>query len=125
MGDVDLMQLMAQLVSWLEYMGVRLVRGEIEERELDMQVSAKESSLISGAWTGAASDRVRIARAEAEADKDLIELRERHLVAQTYRKLMQTLYETTERKISIVSRELTRRTSIEPFKVRTNRWGKA
>lgn len=123
--DKDLMKLMSKLVAWLEYMGVRLVRGEIEERELDLQVNSKASTLISSAWTGASSDRVSIAKAEAQMDSSLLALKEKHLVAQTYRKLMQTLYDTTERKISIVSRELTRRTSIEPYKNRTNKFGGA
>ncbi len=123
--DRDLMELMSKLTTWLEYMGVRLVKGEIDERELELAINAHNSQLLVNAWGGTSKDRVRIVRAEADLDAGLLKLKEDHLKAQAYRKVLQTLYDATDRKIAIVSRELTRRLGHIPYEARVKRWGNA
>jgi hypothetical protein len=125
LDDKSLMKLMVELVAWMEYVGVRLARGEIEERELDLQIVKRQSTLIVESWGGTSKDRVRVVRAEAETDGELEKLRMKHLTAQAYRKIVENLYTTCERRVNLVSRELTRRTSTEPFRNRVHKHGGA
>lgn len=125
LDDRALVRCMSEQTAWLEYTGVRLARAEIEERELDLEVVRHQSGLIVASWGGTSKDRVRVARAEADADQELVDLREKHLTAQAYRKILQNLYEACERRVSLFSRELTRRTSMEPYQKRTRKYGGA
>lgn len=119
----SLMDLMVELTRWLEYVGVRLSRAEIEEKELALDMEGVEAKVLIASWNGGRDDRVAVSKAEVSVDERVVALREKHLYAHSYRKVMERLYDTTERKISTVSRELTRQMSMEPAQRRTHRHG--
>jgi hypothetical protein len=123
LDDKLLMDLMTELTRWLEYQGSRLSRAEVLERELDFLISQRAAILLSSTWGGGREDRVAIHKAEAENDEQIKELRGNRMQAHAYRKLVDSLYDATERKIATVSRELTRRTNMEPAQRRVHRGG--
>ncbi len=123
--DKVLMDLMVELTRWNEYAATRLSQAEIEERELEYRISQETAVALIKNWTGGREERVAIAKAQAMVDPQIAEWGEKHMQLHAHRKLLQSLYESLERKIATVSRELTRRTSMEPYQMRTHRWGGA
>lgn len=123
LSDIELMEAMREQTAWLEYAGYRLVRGEIEERELELEINQRIAVRLSGERGG--TERVSIAKAQAEADPEIQDLRQQHMQAQAYRKLVSNLRDATERRITLVSRELTRRTSMEPMNRRAHKFSGA
>ena len=122
--DRDLMMLMREHLAWVEYSGYRLARGEIEERELDMHISQRLAFILVSQW-GGSSDRVAIVKAEGEGDREVKAMRDKHIKAMAYRKIIQNLYEAADRRVNLISRELTRRTSMEPMQRRAHKFGGA
>lgn len=123
LSDIELMEAMREQTAWLEYAGYRLARGEIEERELELEINQLLAIRLSGERGG--NERVSIAKAQAESDPEIQELRQRHMQAQAYRKLVGNLRDASERRITLVSRELTRRTSMEPASRRAHKFSGA
>jgi hypothetical protein len=125
LDDRALMSLMVRLTRWLEYQGVRLARAKVVEQELDYQISQRSAIIMLQNWGGTREDRVAIAKAQVETDKQIERLRQDHGQSYAYRKLLENLYDATERKTSTVSRELTRRGHFAPHERRSDRWGGA
>jgi hypothetical protein len=119
------MSLMVRLTRWLEYQGVRLARAKVVEQELDYQISQRSAIIMLQNWGGTREDRVAIAKAQVETDKQIERLRQDHGQSYAYRKLLENLYDATERKTNTVSRELTRRGHFAPHERRSDRWGGA
>ena len=109
--DDDLMDLFVQFTAWTDHLSSQLAIAAIDERESDRSVSVAESQAMLSNWKGGSGDRITVVKAQIATDPTVIgfikELDEKH----AYRKLLETLYQNVERDSSVVSRELTRRTS--------------
>lgn len=104
---VDLMELFAEVNSWLDYVEVQLAAAQIDEKFEEQQLEE-----IQALEQIAVRDEKNVATMKARAfeSDDFLSQRERVLKAYGYRKIMETLYNRLERARFIISREITRRT---------------
>lgn len=119
------MKLMNELLAWHDYASFLAVRCEVEENDAEARMKLAESRALVLNWGSGKEDRVAVARAQRDYDPDVLEMHDALLKAYARRKLFCNQLDALERKVNLVSRELTRRTSIDPGKRRGNRWGGA
>lgn len=124
-GDETLMEYFSKYVRWLEYVGMQSVRSGVIAKEIEHQLAVAQQRALQAAWSGAREDRITIAKAARDLDPTVVKLTDKFGMADAYARAMTMLYDGVERRVSLVSRELTRRTSIEPHERRSHRWGGA
>lgn len=111
LSDTALMDLMTDLTGWSEYLLAQVACAQVDERAAEKAVEKGQASAMLSGWTGKATERVAIAKAKWLDSDESIALTEDHDGLYAYRKLVETLHANTDKKIALVSRELTRRTS--------------
>lgn len=113
------MELFVQLTQWTEYMSAQLAAAEVDEKAINSRLEilrAKSAVANSGAKT------VTAAKAKVYEDEAFIAASEEALTVYAYRKMVEALYGNTDRKASLISRELTRRVGREPRESRRDRY---
>lgn len=107
--DEGLMMLYTLLVAWSDFYATQVVCARIDERAAQAKVDKAEQELM--ADSGDKGDRVTFARARVAADPMIVALKQELEVIKAYKDWIQINAENVERDSSLVSRELTRRTS--------------
>lgn len=104
---VELMELFAEVNSWLDYTEVQLAAAQIDEKFEEQQLEE-----IQALDQIAYKDEKNVATMKARAfeSDDFLAQREKTLKAYGYRKIVETIYNRLERARFIISREITRRT---------------
>lgn len=117
------MGLFVALTRWTDHLSVAVAEAEIEERAAEAVLSKAQALVLIGNWQGGRDERVTMAKAQRDIDPE-VELRQELFdVAWRKRKMLQTLYTSTERDAAVVSRELTRRVGRrEDHERRVHRW---
>jgi hypothetical protein len=119
LGDADLMALFVQLTRWAEYVGTQVAAAEVDEKAAEESL-ARLRALASIRAEGEKS--VTAKKARAYEDADVLAAEEHKRTAYAYRRMVSALYEATDRKAQVISRELTRRVGREPREARRDRW---
>ncbi len=104
---VELMELFAEVNSWLDYTEVQLACAQIDEKYEEQQleeIQALDQINYKDEKT------VTTMKARAFESEDFLAQRERTIKAYGYRKIAETIYNRLERARFIISREITRRT---------------
>ena len=116
LSDQALSKLMVVMTQWTDYLDVEVVRADIRERVAEdiLEQAKAETFLKSG------SNTVK-ARAERTVDQVVRECQEAFEIARARRKLTEGIFRRAERASFQLSRELTRRTEIEPRQRRGRR----
>lgn len=123
LGDGPLMELFASLTAWAGYLSGQLAVAEIDERAAESVLEAAEATAMVRDWGGTGADRVAVAKAQRQADPEVILRKQTAAERYAYRKLVGVLFTNVERDAALVSRELTRRTgSQESRPRRESRW---
>lgn len=108
----QLAEMFTMLTGWADYTASRLAQAQIEERTaqraLDLKVNRLMVEKMSSAIKG---DKVTLIRAQIAIDDNVIELEEILEEKYAYRKMVEMMLNNQERDITLVSREITRRTS--------------
>lgn len=107
--DEDLMVLYSLLTAWSDFVSAQVSCAQVDERAAEKRLSHRENLLMIA--SGDKGDRVTYARAQVAAEPTIVALKEEIESLHAYRKLVETLFLNIERDASLVSRELTRRTS--------------
>lgn len=119
LDDEALMDLFVLLTSWSDFIGVQVACAQVDEKAAQRAVDLAEVS--SYARSSTSGGRVADNKARAASDPQVVEayqaLDEKH----AYRKLAESLQASVERDCSLVSREITRRTS-STVASRKERW---
>lgn len=110
----DLMQLMAQLAAWANYVGMELAEAEIAEKSADDTVDRLVGK-------NGYDFRKPDAKARAFEDESYLEAVDNRRASVEYRKRVASLYSGVERDLFVVSRDLSRRTGIAPQDGRAGR----
>lgn len=118
LDDGSLMELYTQCTAWAGFMNTRLGAAEVDEHEAEAALNYVLARLLVENWTSPKDDRITVAKAERETNPEVIDKRDKWMQAKAYRKMLQTLFENTERSAALLSRELTRRTA--PLERRRN-----
>lgn len=99
-------------------MGTQLAAAEVDEKSCVDDLEWKRSVAISRS----SAKNVTGAKADATGDPEVATAKEAKDEAYAYRKMVGAIYEATDRKAQVVSRELTRRVGREPREGRAGRW---
>lgn len=108
--DNDLMSLFAELTAWADYAFAQLAEAVLVERSALRKVDEAESRAVVGQAPGK-GDRITLMKAQASLDPAVLLAKDEASAAMAYRKMVETIAQSYERDIALVSRELTRRTS--------------
>lgn len=123
LDDVQLIDLLTALTAWHDYADTRLSYLVIENRRADIRTDEVEAEAMVQNWGGTSRDSVRITEAKRDITEEVQDCRQQQLNAYAMRKAMETRVNRFERDAFVVSRELTRRTNMEPVQRRERRWG--
>jgi hypothetical protein len=106
LSDGALMSLFARTTSWVEYTGARLAAAEVDEKS---SVDTLEAHKALSAVRNSNQKTVTAAKAMAYEDPEYVAAQEAKTAAYAYRKMLQAIYDSADRKNTLLSRELTRR----------------
>ena len=111
-GDEDLMALYSQLTAYTNFLSTQLACAFVDEREAEKKLEMAGFVAISEATaTKPAKSTVTALKAGVASDPEIVKLRNLQSMRYNYRKLIEVMANNAERDITLVSRELTRRTA--------------
>ena len=119
LDDSQLMMLFTSLTGWLAYTGARLASAEVDEKYADAVLDLIEKRIL---VENSGAKRVADAKAKFQEDAGYVSAREAATHAFAYRKMLSSVYNATDGKNKLISRELTRRVGREPREERASRW---
>lgn len=109
------MDLYGEFIAWVNFAKAELVQAEIAESTAENDLHLREAAALIGQWSAdAKGDRVTLAKARRDVDQNVMEGREEHLRAKSYRKLVEAMFDRCERCSQLLSRELSRRIGMAP-----------
>jgi hypothetical protein len=108
----ELGELFTKLTSWTDYIASQKVMAELEERAaLKKKDFAENSMLIKRMGAQVKGERITAVKAEISIHPEIVELENDYEEKYAYRKLVEMLLTNHERDLSLVSREITRRSN--------------
>jgi len=117
--DPELMTLFREFTEWVAYQGAQLAIADVEEQSAVEDVKRMETM---SAARNSGAKTVTAAKAVIWEDSAYIDARDAQFKAQAYKKMLSGIYEATEKKQVLLSRELTRRVGRDPRDGRNARW---
>jgi hypothetical protein len=119
LSDGALMSLFTRMSSWVEYTGGRLAAAEVDEKSC---ADTLERHKALSAVKNASEKTVTAAKARAFEDPEYVKAQEDKQTAFAYRRMLQTIYDSADRRATLLSRELTRRVGRSDRDSRASRW---
>lgn len=113
------MSLFREFTEWVAYQGAQLAIAEVEEQSAVEDVKRMETM---SAARNSGAKTVTAAKAAIWEDSGYIDARDAQFRAQAYKKMLGGIYEATEKKQVLLSRELTRRVGRDPRDNRNGKW---
>jgi hypothetical protein len=120
--DDSIMRLLVKFTRYQDHIAGKVYEAEIDEHSVETMLEVAKAHYITGNWTGASSDRVAIAKAEAVIDKDVRALDDELATCRANRKAYTILLDALARDASVVSREISRRIGNSNNEQRSNRY---
>jgi len=111
-GSEELGGLFTRLTSWTDYINSQLTLAQLEERSLLKKKEYLENTMmVKRMGAQVKGERVTAIKAEIAANQDIHDLDVEYEEKYAYRKLVEMLLQNYERDLSLVSREITRRSN--------------
>lgn len=110
LSSEQLAEMFTILTGWADYMASQLVQAQLAERNAQLKLDRATNRLMiekMGAATKA--DKVTLIKAQIASDPDVLDLEDTYEEKYAYRKLLEMMLNNQERDITLVSREITRR----------------
>jgi hypothetical protein len=108
----ELGNLFTRLTSWTDYIASQLTMAQLEERSaLKKKDYLENTLLIKRMGSQTKGERVTTVKAEIAVNEDVVALDNDYEEKYAYRKLVEMLLTNHERDLSLVSREITRRSN--------------
>ena len=112
LSSEQLAEMFTILTGWADYLASQLVQAQLEERNAERRLDFMRNKLtIEKMGTATKADKVTLLKAQIAVDDRIVELEDAFEVKYAYRKLLDMMLTNQERDITLVSREITRRTS--------------
>lgn len=112
LSSEQLAEMFTILTGWADYMSSQLVQAQLAERDALRKAEFAESKVLVRLTTGSPKGTtVSLIKAQIDVDPDIVELRDRYEEKYAYRKILEMMVNNQERDITLVSREITRRTN--------------
>lgn len=113
--DIDseaLGKLFTELTAWADYAASQLTMAQLDERSILKEKEFKENTmLVKRMGAQAKGERVTTVKAEIAIDPEIHELDIAYEEKYAYRKYVEMILTNQERNLSLVSREITRRSN--------------
>lgn len=112
LSSEQLAEVFTKLTAWADYIATEHTKAQVKERSLTKQIEFRENSLLVERMGSAArGERITLVRAEISLDPQVRDLAQNLEEVYAYRKMVEVLLNNHERNLSLVSREITRRTN--------------
>lgn len=112
LSSEQLAEMFTVLTGWADYMSSQLVQAQLAERDALRKAEFAESKALVRLTTGSPKGTtVSLIKAQIDVDPDIVELRDKYEEKYAYRKILEMMVNNQERDITLVSREITRRTN--------------
>lgn len=112
----ELGKLFTQLTAWTDYIASQVTLAQVEERAaLKKKEYLENIMLVKRMGAGTKGERVTTVKAEIAVNQDVMDLDNEYEEKYAYRKLVEMLLTNHERDLSLVSREITRRSNEARF----------
>ncbi len=121
-GDQDLMVLASQYMENYNMMRTQVACAQIAELEATNDYDLTEAKLLINTSTGKSTEKAGLLKAAVLASEQMQEKLKVKNYTYAYRKLMETTQDNLDRYYSLVSRELTRRTSGDRERMKSSRF---
>jgi len=110
LSSEQLAEMFTVLTGWADYMSSQLVQAQLAERDALRRAEFAESKATVRLTVGAPKGTtVTLIKAQIDTDPEIVDLRDKYEEKYAYRKIMEMLLTNQERDITLVSREITRR----------------
>lgn len=110
LSSEQLAEMFTILTGWADYMSSQLVQAQLAERDALRKAELAESRLLVTKTTGAPKGTtVSLIKAQIDIDPDILDLRDKYEEKYAYRKILEMMLNNQERDITLVSREISRR----------------
>jgi hypothetical protein len=112
LSSEQLAEMFTILTGWADYFASQLVQAQLKEREAQRALEIAESRmLITKMGSVEKGSRVTLVKAQISVDPEILQLGDVHEERYAYRKILEMMVDNQERDITLVSREITRRTN--------------
>jgi flagellin-specific chaperone FliS len=112
LNSEQLGEIFTRLTAWTDYIASQLVHSQLEERAAQKVLEYNENLLlVKRLGAGIKGERVTSVKAEIAVDENIVRLSNQYEEKYAYRKLVEMLLNNHERDLSLVSREITRRSN--------------
>ena len=112
LSSEQLAEMFTILTGWADYFASQLVQAQLKEREAQRSLEIAESRmLITKMGSVEKGSRVTLVKAQISVDPEILQLGDVHEERYAYRKILEMMVDNQERDITLVSREITRRTN--------------
>lgn len=115
-GSEQLGELFTRLTAWTDYIASQLALAQLEERAaLKKKDFAENTMIVKRMGAQVKGERITAVKAEVSIHPDIVVLDNDYEEKYAYRKLVEMLLNNHERDLSLVSREITRRSNDARF----------
>jgi len=112
LSSEQLAEMFTILTGWADYMASQLVQAQLSERATERDLDLMTNRLLVEKMGSAAKgDRITLVKAQISVDERVLDLAEKHEKRYAYRKILEMMLNNQERDITLVSREITRRSN--------------
>jgi hypothetical protein len=110
LSSEQLAEMFTILTGWADYMASQLVQAQLAERNSLRKTELAESRALVALTTGSPKGTtVSLIKAQIDIDPDIQDLRDKYEEKYAYRKILEMMLSNQERDITLVSREISRR----------------
>jgi hypothetical protein len=110
LSSEQLAEMFTVLTGWADYMSSQLVQAQLAERDSLRKAELAESRMLVTKTTGAPKGTtVSLIKAQIDVEPDILDLRDKYEEKYAYRKILEMMLNNQERDITLVSREISRR----------------
>jgi hypothetical protein len=110
LSSEQLAEMFTILTGWADYMSSQLVQAQLAERDALRKAEFAESKALVRLTTGSPKGTtVSLIKAQIDIDPDIQDLRDKYEEKYAYRKILEMMLNNQERDITLVSREISRR----------------
>ena len=104
--------LFTKLTAWSDYVAGQLAAAQVDEKAAEKKLDfSTNQMLVKRMGNSVKGERITAVKAEISVDPLIVSLEDAHMNAYAYRKMIEVVANNLERDISLISREITRRSS--------------
>jgi hypothetical protein len=108
----NLAEMFTVLTGWADFYATKLVEAQLAERDAEKKLDRHVARLtVEKLGAATKAEKVTLIKAQIACDPDVQDLEDKHSDAYAKRKAWEVMLNNQERDITLVSREITRRTS--------------